>query len=170
MSNGTKELRINTPNNSTGNRDDLENFIRECSLYMILNGTVYDTDEKKIIFMLSFMTEGTARAWKEAFVRDVIGQPGPINNFGTLRQFIDNLKKVFEAPDAEGDARAKLQQLKQGKDSVDEYMAQFRILAGKAKMTDDKALTEYFMEGINIGILQKIFADRLALSLAHVNR
>src|ERR1700678_4339838 len=108
MSNGTKKLRINTPNNFTGNRDDLENFIRECSLYMILNGTVYDTDEKKIIFMLPFMTKRTAQAWKEAFVRDVIGQPGPINNFGTLRQFIDNLKKVFEAPDAKGDARAKL--------------------------------------------------------------
>jgi len=167
MSNGTKELRINTPNNFTGNRDDLENFIQECSLYMTLNGAVYDTDEKRIIFMLSFMTEGTARAWKEAFVRDVIAQPGPTSNFGTLKQFIDNLKKAFEAPDAEGDARAKLRQLKQGKDSVDEYVAQFRILAGKAKMTDDKALTEYFMEGINMGILQKIFAqDKLPTKIA----
>src|SRR5271168_829031 len=124
---------------------------------MTLNGTIYNTDEKKIIFMLSFMTEGTAQAWKEVFVRDVINNQA--NNFGTLLQFIANLKKAFEAPDAEGDARAKLQQLKQGKDSVDDYVAQFRILAGKAKMTDDAALTEYFMEGINSGILQKIFTQ-----------
>jgi hypothetical protein len=56
--------------------------------------------------------------------------------------------------------------LKEGKDSVDDYMAQFRILASKAKMTDDKALTEYLMEGINIGILQKIFAqDKLATNI-----
>ena len=49
--------------------------------------------------------------------------------------------------------------MEQGKDSVDDYVAQFRILAGKAKMTDNAALTEYFMEGINTGILQKIFAQ-----------
>jgi hypothetical protein len=34
-------------------------------------------------------------------------------------------------------------------------------------MTDDKALTEYFMEGINIRILQKIFAqDELPITIA----
>ena len=45
-------------------------------------------------------------------------------------------------------------------------MAQFRILASKAKMTDDAALTEYFMEGINIGIFQKIFAqDKLPANI-----
>jgi hypothetical protein len=56
--------------------------------------------------------------------------------------------------------------LKQGKNSVDDYVAQFCILAGKAKMTDDKALTEYFMEGINVAILQKIFAqDKLPTNI-----
>src|SRR6202522_129193 len=103
------------------------------------------------------MTEGTARAWKEAFVRDVINSP--INDFGSLKQFTANLKRAFEASDSEGDARAKLRQLNQGKDSVDDYVAQFRILAGKARMTDDAALTEYFMEGVNTGIIQKIFAQ-----------
>src|SRR5271168_4125932 len=99
----------------------------------------------------------TARAWKEAFVQDVINSPG--NHFRSLKQFTVDLKKAFEASDSEGDARAKLRQLKQGKDLVDDYVAQFRILAGKAKMTDDKALAEYFMEGINTGILQKIFSQ-----------
>src|SRR5271155_3923395 len=156
-SNETKELRINPPTHFTGNRDDLDNFLQDCTLYLTLNRAVYETDEKKIIFMLSYMMEGTARAWKEAFVRDIINSP--INDFRSLKQFTDNLKRAFEASDSEGDARAKLQQLNQGKDSVDDYVAQFRILAGKERMTDDAALTEYFMEGINTGILQKIFAQ-----------
>src|ERR1700677_457271 len=156
-SNETKELRINPPTRFSGNRDDLDNFIQDCTLYLTLNRTVYETDEKKIIFMLSYMTEGTARAWKEAFVRDIINSP--TNDFGSLKQFTIDLKKAFEASGSEGDARAKLQQLKQGKDSVDDYVAQFRILAGKARMTDNAALTEYFMEGVNTGILQKIFAQ-----------
>src|SRR5271168_3888482 len=157
-SNEMKELRINPPTHFTGNRDDLDNFIQDCTLYLTLNRAVYETDEKKIIFMLSYMTEGTARAWKEAFVRDVINSP--INDFGSLKQFTVNLKEAFEASDSEGNARARLQQLNQGKDSVDDYVAQFRILAGKARMTDNAALTEYFMEGINTGILQKIFAQK----------
>src|ERR1700678_1823145 len=124
-SNKTKELRINPPTHFTGNRDDLDNFIQDCTLYLTLNRAVYETDEKKVIFMLSYMTEGTARAWKEAFVRDVINSP--INNFGSLKQFTANLKRAFEASDSEGDARAKLRQLNQGKDSVDDYVAQFKI-------------------------------------------
>src|SRR5271168_1185951 len=155
--NETKELRINPPTRFTGNRDDLDNFIQDCTLYLTLNRAVYETDEKKIIFMLSYMTEGTARAWKEAFVRDVINTQ--TNDFGSLKQFTANLKRAFEASDSEGDARAKLRQLNQGKDSVDDYVAQFRILAGKARMTDNAALTEYFMEGVNTGILRKIFAQ-----------
>jgi hypothetical protein len=155
-SNETKELRINLPTHFTENRDDLDNFMQDCTLYLTLNRAIYKTDEKKIVFMLSYMTEGTACAWKEAFVRDVINSQA--NNFGSLKQFTINLKKAFEASDS-GDARAKSRQLKQGKDSVDDYVAQFRILAGKARMTDDAALMEYFMEGINTGILQKIFAQ-----------
>ena len=42
---------------------------------------------------------------------------------------------------------------------MDDYVAQFRILAGNARMTDDTALMEYLIEGINTGILQKIFAQ-----------
>ena len=106
-SNETKELRINPPTHFTGNRDDLDNFIQDCMLYLTLNRAVYETDEKKIIFMLSYMTEGSARAWKEAFVRDVINTQ--TNDFGSLEQFTVNLKKAFEASDSEGDARAKLQ-------------------------------------------------------------
>src|SRR6202522_1067473 len=156
-SNDTKELRINPPTHFTGNQDDLDNFLQDCTLYLTLNRAVYETDEKKIIFMLSYMTEGTACAWKEAFVRDVIDTQ--TNDFGSLKQFTVDLKKAFEASDSEGDARAKLRQLNQGKDSVDDYVAQFRILAGKARMTDNAALTEYFMKGVNTGILQKIFAQ-----------
>src|ERR1700678_226212 len=102
----TKELGINPPTCFSGNRDDLDNFIKDCTLYLTLNRAVYKTDEKQIIFMLSHMTEGTARAWKEAFVRDVINTQ--TNDFGSLKQFTVNLKKAFEASDSEGDARAKL--------------------------------------------------------------
>ena len=45
------------------------------------------------------------------------------------------------------------------KDTADKYITQFRIFAGCTKVTDDKQLIKYFMEGINAGILQKIFGQ-----------
>ena len=40
------------------------------------------------------------------------------------------------------------------------YISQFRILAGRARITDNTTLIKYFMEGLNVGILQKIFAQQ----------
>ena len=57
------------------------------------------------------------------------------------------------------EAQAQLRQLRQGKDGADKYITQFRILAGCAKLTDDKTLVEYFTKGINTRILQKIFTQ-----------
>src|SRR5271155_4637672 len=155
--NGTKELQINYPTKFDGNRENLENFLQDCHLYLGINNEIYNTDLKKIVFMLSFMKKGTTLTWKESWTQEKLATT--TQDFGTIKSFIDELKKAFSAADTEGDARAKLRQLRQGKNSVDEYVAEFRILAGKAKMKDDKALTEYFMEGINTGILQKIFAS-----------
>ena len=79
--------------------------------------------------------------------------------YGTFLAFITELKRAFSTADTKGEARAQLQQLRQQKDSADEDIAQFRILAGCTKLTDSKMLIEYFMEGINTGILQKIFGQ-----------
>ena len=73
------------------------------------------------------MNDGTAKAWKEAYVGDAMKSDPP--KFGTATNFFKDLQKAFSVSDAEGDARAGLRQLRQGKDSVDEYIAQFRILA-----------------------------------------
>jgi len=156
--NGSKEIRINYPSEFDGNRENLESFLQDCHLYLAINNETYNNDMKKIVFMLSFMKKGTATSWKEAWTQEKLATT--TQDFGTLKDFIEELKKAFRASDTEGDARARLRQLRQGKGTVDEYVAEFRILAGKAKMREeDKALTEYFMEGINTGILQKIFAQ-----------
>ena len=157
MASNNKEIQINTPTEFDGNRDNLNSFLQDCQLYITLDKDVYNTDTKKIVFMLSYMTKATAKAWKEAYVHNVLATPTA--NFGTFENFITDLQKAFSAADTEGDARANLQQLHQGNRTVDEYVAQFRILAGRARITDDTALIEYFMEGLNVGILQKIFAQ-----------
>ena len=70
-SNG-KEIWINNPTEFDGNREHLNSFLQDCHLYLALNNKIYNEDDKKIIFILSYMTKRTAKAWKEAFVPNVI--------------------------------------------------------------------------------------------------
>jgi len=151
-----KELRINPPKVFDGNRDNFIPFIQDAQVYLSLNDKSYNTDQKKIIYVLSFMNEGTAKTWKEAFLDGVFNN---INqDYGKFNDFLLNIKGAFSTADSEGEARSQLRQLKQGKGTADEYISQFRILAGRSKISDDKALIEYFMEGIHTSILSKIFA------------
>ena len=73
--------------------------------------------------------------------------------FSSYTEFLENIHKAFAAADIEGDAQATLRQLRQGNGTVNDYISQFRILSGRAKITDNTTLIEYLMEGINVGIL-----------------
>ena len=90
------------------------------------------------------MTKGPAKAWKEAYVQDIVMKK--YVTFGSYNNFIEKIQKAFAAADVEGDARATLRQLRQGNGTVDDYISQFRILARRARITDNPTLIEYFME------------------------
>ena len=97
-----KEIRLNTPKPFDGNRDNLNKFIQSCNAYLNLNAEIFNSDKKKILFMLSYMTDGTAEAWKEVFMDEKNGA------YGTYANFKESIKKAFSAADTEGEARAQL--------------------------------------------------------------
>jgi len=92
-------------------------------VYLSLNDKSYNTDQKKIIYVLSFMNEGTAKTWKEAFLDSVFSDVN--QDYGKFNDFLLNIKGAFSTADSEGEAQAQLRQLKQGKGTADEYISQF---------------------------------------------
>ena len=152
----TKETRINLPKEFTGDRAHLNSFLQDVDLYLVMNGHIYDSDDKKIVFILSFLTDGTARVWKESFL-SAKEKNGGGYNLGTVISFVKALKEAFAPSDIAGNARASLRNLKQT-GTADEYVSQFRILAGRSGITDSVPLIEYFMEGLKPSILDKIYA------------
>jgi hypothetical protein len=64
----TKEISINKPTAFTGDRRNICGFVQECRGYLQLNKHIYDTDEAKIAFVLSFLTDKEALKWKEAYL------------------------------------------------------------------------------------------------------
>ena len=97
-------VKLNLPKAFDGNRDKFRKFLQTAEIYLSIN-KVYNNDLKKIGFILSFMTEGQAKAWADQFVEEARTQnPGPDLDLGTYEEFVKTLKATFSAYDSPGDA------------------------------------------------------------------
>jgi retrotransposon gag protein len=148
-----REIKIRAPPEFIGEREKVEQFLQDVGLYLRINPTQYDDDEKRILFALSFMTGGTAAAWKSSFVKRALA----INpaNFGTYANFETEVKTAFSPVQAAESARIKLRNLKQEK-SLDDYIAKFRIYSAQSGLIGDVILIEYFMQGLHPRLLDRI--------------
>ena len=59
-----QEKNINMPTPFTGDRKKIEMFIQERKMYLWTKRYIYEDDEDKIAFVLSFMNEKEALRWK----------------------------------------------------------------------------------------------------------
>src|ERR1700677_3176060 len=60
-----KKLKTSTP--YSGKREDLRKFLQEIKIYLLANGEHYPTNLDKILFVLSYMSDGDANSWKEEY-------------------------------------------------------------------------------------------------------
>jgi hypothetical protein len=68
----TKKLKTPTP--FSGKREDLQKFLQEVKIYLLANEDTYPNDMDKILFILSYMSEGDANSWKEEHCRAKSGR------------------------------------------------------------------------------------------------
>jgi hypothetical protein len=57
---GPKELNFNKPDTFDGDRDGFKKFLQDVKVYMNVNHETYNNNLRKIAFVLSFMTNGSA--------------------------------------------------------------------------------------------------------------
>jgi Retrotransposon gag protein len=118
---------------------------------MDINHKMYNNDLRKIVFVLSFMTTGSAATWKAQFIEEAYTKPTPANpndRLGTYTQFRKELIKTFLMFDSVGDALDELQSLKRKKiESIDKHIAKFKMLATVSKINTTNPLSiELFKE------------------------
>ena len=88
-----QELKLGQPSTFDGNPKKARAWINNTQLYLLVNKDVYDHNDKKVTFTLSFMKEGAARLWaltetEMAFTRN---PPG----FGTWADFLKRFNNSF---------------------------------------------------------------------------
>jgi hypothetical protein len=161
-----KELRINNPVEFSGKRSEFNNFVNSYRMYLNLNRRLYDNDEKKITYVLSYFTKGEAAQWKTSFIAEKTNDNGEIR-LGTWKAFNDRLEEDFREIDEKGEALFLLQNLEQQGRTAEDLASEFKILAYKAKLinadkTNDsqdvgnRLLQEYFRRALKPALLRRI--------------
>jgi len=158
-----KEVRMNPPKPFTGKRTELKRFMQDVIVYTTINKEIYDNDDKKIAFTISFMNDGDAGAWKEEFLARKIAAANTAGDdvtFGTWTAFRTALSDSFSPFDAPGDALSEMRSLKMGQDaSIDEHVAKFKILVSQTGLGDSAALVDFFRETLPTGLQRQILTS-----------
>jgi hypothetical protein len=156
---GGRELKFKSPTAFNGQPKNLASFLKECKLYLQMNRSVYDTNEKKVGYILSLMTEGTAAIWRDNFLRSTEDETETYA-FPNYRNFIQLLENNFQSTDEKAEALYQLGRITQGSHSIQDHNAKFSLLCHQSELTDDgseQVLINYYQKSLNYDLLQEVW-------------
>jgi hypothetical protein len=149
-------LKVAPPDPFDGTLSNTETFLSQLILYFAGKKHELPGDLDKITFALSYMKGGTAGPWAKKKVKEFAAvSPKTVDQ--TWDQFRDEFLSVFGDPDPAGTAREKMEHLKRGNQTADEYIAKFRELKDDTGY-NDAVLVDRFEKGLNSALVDKIYA------------
>jgi hypothetical protein len=145
----TREIQLNVPPQFDGNRKKYTNFIQAVLLYLGINQHILTTDEQKIGFTLSYMTEKEASLWQDAWIRQ--NQTAGVLVYPTWDAFLADLNTSFKPIDDVGEAMHLMQQLRQGAKTAEELNTEWTLLARRADImgAGDVTLINLYQKTLN---------------------
>ena len=158
-----KKTELNPPKIFTGKRTDLQRFLQDTFIFFMINKEHYNTDDKKIAFVMLFMTDGDAALWKQEFISKVIRDSITAGNeitFGTYKSFIESLEKSFLPYDAPGDALDAMKRLQMGEGSFKEHLAKFKLLVSQSGLDESAVVADLFRETFPLGLQRPILLSK----------
>jgi uncharacterized protein DUF4939 len=155
----TKEIGIQKPSDFDGDRKKMQSFVLQCKAYLTINGHIYKTDASKIAFILSFLNEKEAEAWRENYFLSIMKDGDLI--FPTLKEFMEKFEEGFKPINRSKDAIHKINVLRQGKKTAEEIVTEFRLLSNQAGYTvsspaDHLHLIDRLQSVLNPSLVRKV--------------
>ena len=152
-----QELKLGQPSTFDGNPKKARAWINNTQLYLLVNKDVYNHDDKKIAFALSFMKEGAAGLWaltetETAFIRNPLG-------FGMWADFLEKFKDSFILGNTKEQAIAWLTTTKVNeKLDILDYISKFKNNAALSGITDENVLINFFSRGIPTQFMRRVYS------------
>jgi hypothetical protein len=143
---------VATPDPFDGNLAKTEEFLTSLMLYCVGKGESM-TDVQKMTFALSYMKGGTAGKWAKRKLQQ-LQKEGQ-----TWEEFLADFHAAFSDPDPAGTARHKMDLLKQGTHSAEEFVASFKELMDDTGF-NDAALVDKFEKGLSRSLWKTIRSQR----------
>ena len=144
-----KKTKLNPPRPFTGKRTDLQRFLQDTCVFLMINKEHYNNNDQKIVFVMSFMTNGDAALWKQEFIGKVIRDSmarGDNISFGSYKKFLDSLEKSFSPYDMPGDALNTMKCLQMKEESFEEHLAKFKLLVAQSGLDESAVVIDLFRE------------------------
>jgi hypothetical protein len=149
------EIKVGTPTRFSGDLTDASRWKYSVLAYLHLNKEIYDSDEKKIIHALSYMTEDSAAAWAQNFYTDAFSTIAtPV--WGTVADFWKSFDKAFVPVDLAINAMTRLKNIKQGTDLA-KFIADFKTLITQANIKEDISIIHFFENALSEGLRNRIY-------------
>ena len=124
----------------------------------MMNIHIYDTDKKQIGFTLSYMTGGSALAFKENYIKGCITDGLSFFIAESFTEFVKKLKNVYEVGDIKATSMLHLANIKQGSRPLAEYASQFLMLMNCAGIKDGTPMGTFFGKGLTTFLSDRILS------------
>ena len=89
------KLQIGTPKAYNSSLETSRQWLNTVQLYLLVNEDVYNNDDKKIVFVLSYMTKGSALTWAATFCENSVDATGTVT-LGMYLNFVTKFNEDFK--------------------------------------------------------------------------
>ena len=158
------ELRIGTPEAHDGFFKTSKQWLNAVQLYLLMNEDVYNNDDKKITFVLFYMTKGSALTWATTFHENSVDATDTII-LGTYPNFITKFNEDFKQRDVTRTTitwlttkRMVLKKDQTYSPPLNQYVSEFQNHVTWANIKDPNILIGYFSTGIPPSLMQQIMS------------
>jgi hypothetical protein len=148
-------------------RDSYKLFKQQLTMFFIANDAIYDTEIKKILFTLSYMTEGAPGAWAQYRIEraqaQAVANVIPDAAWGTWDTFSMDLDTAFADPNKKQNALNDLEAVtwRGLKEPMTEFFQRLDILATRAGYnTNDNYMIGILKHQLPIEYIDYVYLER----------
>src|ERR1700731_3563713 len=152
-------LKIVEPECFNGNLANLRRFKHQYGIFLCANKESYPGDEEKIMFVLSYMKEGSTELWAGSYIDKAV----VLKNWGNWEEFTAQLEHNFTDRNEVRCAMERLDSQKQGREGASVYFLQIEqhATAARINLLEDLHAILRCERGLNKDLVDWIYAGGL---------
>ena len=151
-----QELKLGQPPTFNGTPEKARGWFNNVQLYLLVNKDIYNDDDRKIAYALSFMREGSAALWSLTETEAALKR-NPLN-FGTWQNFLNKFSASFILENTKDQAIAWMTTTKVDKKTpLMDYISQFKNCAALSEISNEDVLINFYSRGIPSFLMKKIY-------------